>query len=160
MILGVDPGIRNCGWAVIEPPNRVLRCGCWTTEPGVPLAERAARLVAEATRELGGVSLLSLEGWDGRAGHRSAAASTTPRVIGELVATARALGVQAVELPTQLIKELAGLDPAAEKRDVRRAVIAACAGEPPPNMAKHQHAFDAILAAMAGARWRNERCIG
>lgn len=43
IVLGIDPGLKNTGWGVIEQRGSALRClayGCITTEPGKPDAER------------------------------------------------------------------------------------------------------------------------
>ncbi len=37
MILGIDPGLANCGWAVLEKSlrgNKLLECGCITNKSG------------------------------------------------------------------------------------------------------------------------------
>ena len=46
-ILGVDPGLRNTGWGLIEAAGsrlRFLACGSIHTDPGVSLAERLAAI--------------------------------------------------------------------------------------------------------------------
>ena len=43
IVLGIDPGLKNTGWGVIEQRGSTLRClayGCVTTEPQRSLAER------------------------------------------------------------------------------------------------------------------------
>lgn len=45
IVLGIDPGLKNTGWGVIEQRGSTLRClayGCITTEAGRPDAERLA----------------------------------------------------------------------------------------------------------------------
>jgi len=46
-VLGIDPGLKNTGWGVIEQRGSRLRClayGCITTEAGRPDAERLAEI--------------------------------------------------------------------------------------------------------------------
>lgn len=152
MILGIDPGLRHCGWALVEPVNRVIAWGEWNSDPSAATPERVASIVNEASRMMDGCDTIAVEGWDARAGVRGAAMSSTPRIIGELVATARERRVACVELPTQLAKELCGLERKCEKATVRARVVRVCAGNVPPNMAKHQHAFDAIVVALGAMK--------
>lgn len=47
IVLGIDPGLKNTGWGVIEQRGSRLRClayGCITTESGRPDAERLAEI--------------------------------------------------------------------------------------------------------------------
>jgi crossover junction endodeoxyribonuclease RuvC len=47
IILGIDPGLANTGWGVIETSGSHFRCvayGCITTESAMPLPERLARI--------------------------------------------------------------------------------------------------------------------
>jgi len=49
IVLGIDPGIRNTGWGVIEQRGGALRCvayGCIVTEPREAVADRLARIYA------------------------------------------------------------------------------------------------------------------
>jgi crossover junction endodeoxyribonuclease RuvC len=46
-IIGIDPGLRRCGWGIIESEGNRLRfvaCGTITPPIAAPLAERLARL--------------------------------------------------------------------------------------------------------------------
>ncbi len=46
-IIGIDPGLRRCGWGVIETQGNRLRfvgCGTLTPPTDLPLAERLAQL--------------------------------------------------------------------------------------------------------------------
>jgi len=44
MILGIDPGLANCGWAVLKEVNgdeyELVECGCITSKKGVKNGER------------------------------------------------------------------------------------------------------------------------
>ena len=40
MILGLDPGVSETGWAVLEAPGRLVASGIIRTRPGGPLGDR------------------------------------------------------------------------------------------------------------------------
>lgn len=47
IILGIDPGLANTGWGVIETAGARHRClayGCITTDPGDPIPDRLASI--------------------------------------------------------------------------------------------------------------------
>ncbi len=47
VLLGLDPGLRKCGWGVIEQNGNALRfiaCGAVTPKDSLPMAERLALL--------------------------------------------------------------------------------------------------------------------
>lgn len=50
MILGIDPGLRNCGWAVVDPCARVLELGLISSEPADGLDEAVDREQREAAQ--------------------------------------------------------------------------------------------------------------
>lgn len=53
IVLGIDPGLANTGWGLVESVGSRLRClgyGCITTRAGEPLPERFARIHAELVR--------------------------------------------------------------------------------------------------------------
>lgn len=55
MILGVDPAMATCGWAIVAPRTGLIRrCGVITTtkKQGVPLGTDRARRVAHVAAEL------------------------------------------------------------------------------------------------------------
>ncbi len=50
IILGIDPGLANTGWGVIEqsgPRSKPLAYGCISTPAGTPVAERLATIYGE-----------------------------------------------------------------------------------------------------------------
>jgi len=47
MILGIDPGLAHCGWAIIKPngdSNQLVSCGCVETKKGEDFAKRLAQI--------------------------------------------------------------------------------------------------------------------
>jgi crossover junction endodeoxyribonuclease RuvC len=53
-ILGIDPGLRNTGWGVVEAARgsrlAFVACGSVSSDSGAPLAERLAQLQSGLTR--------------------------------------------------------------------------------------------------------------
>jgi len=50
IILGIDPGLANTGWGVVEQSGSRVRClayGCITTRAGEPVAQRLALIHSE-----------------------------------------------------------------------------------------------------------------
>jgi len=47
MILGIDPGLANTGWAVLEDENTLVECGCLTTKIGDLSAVRLGKIYDE-----------------------------------------------------------------------------------------------------------------
>jgi len=44
MILGVDPGLASCGWAVLANRDRLLDCGCIVTKKNDDLGDRLNKI--------------------------------------------------------------------------------------------------------------------
>lgn len=47
IVLGIDPGLKNTGWGVVEQRGSSLRClayGCIVTDPHTPVADRLAEI--------------------------------------------------------------------------------------------------------------------
>lgn len=56
VILGIDPGLANTGWGVIEQCGSRFRClgyGCVTSSAGMALADRLARIHRELAAVIG-----------------------------------------------------------------------------------------------------------
>lgn len=47
MILGIDPGLANTGWAVLESEDKVVDSGCLVTKPSEDSTERLAFIYYE-----------------------------------------------------------------------------------------------------------------
>lgn len=47
MILGVDPGIADCGWALIDSQKRLIDSGCLKTSKTKPLPQRLAKIYSQ-----------------------------------------------------------------------------------------------------------------
>ncbi len=53
IVLGIDPGLKNTGWGVVERRGSSLRClayGCIVTDAHIPVADRLAEIHSGITR--------------------------------------------------------------------------------------------------------------
>lgn len=153
-ILGIDPGLASCGWALLRIDGRKPFCeasGKWSTDKGDTDA-RIRGLGMLFANMLHGVDLVALEAWVsfGEAS-KGWAQSTVPRVIERFLTLAELRKVPTIQVTTQEAKRAIG---ATDKASVRRAVTVLVDHE---HRAPNQHAVDAIAAAVAGERkWRRE----
>ena len=44
MILGIDPGLASCGWAVLVNKDQLSCCGCIVTKKSDDLADRLNKI--------------------------------------------------------------------------------------------------------------------
>lgn len=47
MILGIDPGLANIGWAILEDEKRLVKCGCLTTKSSDSETKRLGEVYEE-----------------------------------------------------------------------------------------------------------------
>ena len=47
MILGIDPGLANTGWAVLSDEKTLVECGCLQTKISEASAERLDKIYCE-----------------------------------------------------------------------------------------------------------------
>lgn len=47
MILGIDPGLANIGWAVLKDEKTLIKCGCLTTKVSDTNAKRLGKIYEE-----------------------------------------------------------------------------------------------------------------
>ena len=154
MILGLDPGLANCGYALLKDKKIVLS-GTWNTAvdhdmPGsedlysrcLVLTQRIGELIRD-NKELGMIATETFVG-------RSPSASTikTSMAIGWIQATATyGLGKPIIQFDPQQWRRILGMEKSASKKDVQEFVF---------KELKHQciteHEADAICIALAGGK--------
>lgn len=91
MILGVDPGMAACGWALVTPDGRLCRHGCVRTVPHKGTGSAQARLgeIAEALLPVMTRALLAAVEWPGGGfGRDAGAAAKTSAAAGLVVGIA------------------------------------------------------------------------
>jgi crossover junction endodeoxyribonuclease RuvC len=153
-ILGIDPGLANTGWGVVEHRGATLRCiayGCITTTTANSISSRLAHIHTEvrAVIERYHPAECAIESVFFGANTKSAFATGQARGAA-LVAVAGHCAVVGDYSPVQIKSVVAGSG-SAEKSQVQYMVRAVLEldHEPSPD-----HAADALAAAITHARLR------
>lgn len=151
-ILGIDPGLADCGWALVSTSARKPHClasGTWQTEPAPDWRARVRGIVRLCAGIMRDIDLVCVEAYTFQ-GERSFSANAMrlPYLIGQLTGMAELRKIPCVEVTTQQAKVAVGLRPRSDKADVKRAIRVLLDGEWPTTT----HARDAVAAAIAGER--------
>lgn len=159
-VLGVDPGLASCGWAVLSVEGRALSLvahGCVVTSPDdgddITRAVSVASAVGDVARAHEVKRVVS-EAWRHYEQSDATTAHTMGLVVGALAMAARACGVEFREGPrAQEWRVALGLPRTATKAQCQERVRAALGLA---KVIKPQHASDAaslaMVAAMRGGR--------
>jgi crossover junction endodeoxyribonuclease RuvC len=154
IILGIDPGLANTGWGVVEHRGSRFRCvayGCVTTPATEATSARLARLHSEILEVIGRYRPTDAAVENVYFGSNAKTAFATGQARGvALLATAEA-GLALGEYGPGEIKMAVVGTGGAEKQQVQYMVraILALPGEPQPD-----HAADALAAAICHAHRR------
>jgi len=157
IILGIDPGLANTGWGVVErrgPRCLPLAYGCVSTKPGTPLAARLAA-VHDGIRDVierYAPSEVAVESVFFGTNAKSAFATGQARGVA-LLATADRGIVLAEYSPVQIKSVVCGSG-SADKHQVTYMVRVLLALDHDP---KPDHAADALAAAITHAHLRDRR---
>jgi crossover junction endodeoxyribonuclease RuvC len=157
IILGIDPGLANTGWGVVERQGPTCRCiayGCVSTSADRPLAERL-RTVHDEVREV--ISRYrpaecAVESVFFGTNAKSAFATGQARGVA-LLATADSAIPLAEYSPVQIKSVVVGSG-TADKRQVTYMVRTLLALDHDP---RPDHAADALAAAICHAHLRDSR---
>ncbi|MDR3316166.1 MAG: crossover junction endodeoxyribonuclease RuvC [Coriobacteriales bacterium] len=154
IILGIDPGLANTGWGVIEllgSKRRALAYGCITTLAGEETALRLRRIHDElqAVIERYHPTELGIEAIYFGANAKSALATGEARGAALLAVASRELRVGEYS-PTQIKQVIVGQGKA-DKKQVQYMVRALLKLDHDP---KPDHAADALAAAICHAQFR------
>ncbi len=159
IILGIDPGLANTGWGVIETRGSRHRClayGCITTSSESPLPERLARVHRELARVIAhhAPGECAVEAVYFGSNAKSAFATGQARGVA-ILAMADAGLVLGEYSPVQIKNTVVGTG-SAEKSQVAYMVrvLLELAEEPAPD-----HAADALAAAICHAHMRGTRAF-
>lgn len=152
IVLGIDPGLKNTGWGVIEQQGSALRClayGCIATESGRPDAERLAVIHdgVRAVIERFSPHEAAIENVYFSSNVRTAFATGQARGVAMLAASALAIGEYG---PGEIKLAVVG-NGNADKQQVQymvRAVLSL------PRDPEPHHAADALAAAICHANCR------
>jgi crossover junction endodeoxyribonuclease RuvC len=154
LLLGIDPGLANTGWALIDTRTRVVACGTLRTAPG-PTAPRLHQIATEVDRILvrhpvGEAALEELF-----MGRNATSAVAVAQARGAILAALAAAGVHVHEYkPSQVKAVLTGYGKA-DKHQMARVVITQATALP----GMDDHAIDAAAIAICHARSRRLRLL-
>jgi len=159
IILGIDPGLANTGWGVVETRGTICRTrayGCITTSSRDAVAERLGKIydeISEAIERFGPTQLAIEKIFFGE-NARSAIATAQARGVA-IVACARA-GLEVGEYTPMQIKQAVVGTGAADKHQVIYMVrnVLALDHDPRPD-----HAADALAAAVCHANLVRTRAV-
>lgn len=159
IILGIDPGLANTGWGVIEQSGSKSRClayGCIGTDTGTDLAQRLALIHDGVVDVIGryGPAECAVESVFFGSNAKSAFATGQARGVA-LLATAGARLVLGEYSPVQIKNTVVGSG-TADKRQVQYMVrvMLGLDHEPRPD-----HAADALAVAITHAHLRGRRAL-
>ena len=157
IILGIDPGLANTGWGVVErdgPRCKAIAYGCISTTPTEPVARRLARIHDEirGVIDLYRPAECAVESVFFGTNAKSAFATGQARGVA-LLATADTRLVVAEYSPVQVKSVVAGSG-TADKRQVTYMVRSLLTLDHDP---KPDHAADALAVALTHAALRDAR---
>jgi crossover junction endodeoxyribonuclease RuvC len=154
IILGIDPGLANTGWGVVEHKSSRYRClayGCITTSAEEPLSRRLSRVHEElvAVIERFAPTEASLESVYFNTNAKTAFATGQAR--GVAVLATAAAGLELAEYGPGEIKMAVVGTGSADKRQVQYMVRVMLGL---PQIPEPDHAADALAAAICHANRR------
>ena len=151
IVLGIDPGLANTGWGVIETRGslaRVRAYGCIHTEADEPLHERLGRICNELSEAIGRYEPASVAIEDIFFGQNTRSAILTAHARGAALVACSQCGVEVASYTPMQIKQAVVGTGAADKRQVTYMVRNVLALDHDP---KPDHCADALAAAVCHA---------
>jgi crossover junction endodeoxyribonuclease RuvC len=158
IVLGIDPGLANTGWGVVEQRGSTLRClayGCVTTDPRRSTAERLEDIFKGigAVIERYAPEECAVESVYFGTNAKTAFATGQARGVALLAAASMAIGEYG---PGEIKMAVVG-NGDADKSQVQYMVRAILGLPQPP---EPDHAADALAAAICHTNSRAPRAIG
>ena len=151
IVLGIDPGLANTGWGVIETRGSLARArayGCIHTEADEPLHERLGRICNELSEAIGRYEPASVAIEDIFFGQNTRSAILTAHARGAALVACSQCGVEVAGYTPMQIKQAVVGTGAADKRQVTYMVRNVLALDHDP---KPDHCADALAAAVCHA---------
>ncbi|HYZ01873.1 MAG TPA: crossover junction endodeoxyribonuclease RuvC [Candidatus Binatia bacterium] len=156
LLLGVDPGLANTGWALLDAGGTIVDSGTIRTRPG-PTGPRLLHIVSElrgmlAAYPVGEAALEELF-----LGRNATSAVAVAQARGAVLTALSAAGIAVHEYkPSQVKSVLTGYGAAGKRQMTRMVAVQGRTGSArPPRM--DDHAADAAAIAMCHARSRRLR---
>lgn len=151
IVLGIDPGLANTGWGVIETRGSLARArayGCIHTEADEPLHERLGCICNELSEAIGRYEPASVAIEDIFFGQNTRSAILTAHARGAALVACSQCGVEVASYTPMQIKQAVVGTGAADKRQVTYMVRNVLALDHDP---KPDHCADALAAAVCHA---------
>ena len=141
-ILGIDPGIANTGWAILDlATEKLIDIGLIQTQPKKDISDRLSVITNELINKIQLVDIVAVEKVFF---HRNAPSTlSTAYVIGNILYQAKQYEKQIYEIRPQGAKMSLGLKGNASKNEVGKAISNRF------GKAFNRHAADAIAIALA-----------
>ena len=159
IILGIDPGLANTGWGIVETRGSVCRArayGCVTTKASMPIAQRLGMIFTQISDaiERYGPTQLAIEKIFFGENVRSAVATAQAR--GAAIVACSQAGLEVGEYTPMQIKQAVVGTGAADKRQVIYMVrnVLALDHDPRPD-----HCADALAAAVCHANLMRTKAL-
>ncbi len=151
IVLGIDPGLANTGWGVVETRGSVARArayGCIHTEADEPLHERLGIICNEIAEVIGRYSPTAVSIEEIFFGQNTRSAILTAHARGAALVACSQAGVEVGSYTPMQIKQAVVGTGAADKRQVTYMVRSVLALDHDP---KPDHCADALAAAVCHA---------
>ena len=150
-VVGIDPGLAACGYAVVDSNGRkaeAVAYGCWQTEASVRVELRLRELFLALTDLLAKHQPDSVALEESFVGRDARVALTVGQVRGTLLVAAAKAGVPCSEYPPATVKQAVCGYGRADKQQVQRMAKALLGLEATPTPT---HAADALAVAICHA---------
>jgi len=151
VVLGIDPGLANTGWGIVETRATLCRArayGCVTTAASEPLDQRLGRIFDELTEVIETYHPTQLAIEKIFFGENTRSAIATAQARGAAIVACSQAGLGMGEYTPMQIKQAVVGTGAADKHQVTYMVRAVLALDHDP---KPDHAADALAAAVCHA---------
>jgi crossover junction endodeoxyribonuclease RuvC len=150
-VVGVDPGLAACGYAVVDSDGRKAQAvayGCWHTDAGVRAELRLRELYLALTELLAQYQPDAVALEESFVGRDARVALSIGQVRGALLVAAARAGVACSEYPPATVKQAVCGYGRADKQQVQRMAKALLGMEATPTPT---HAADALAVAICHA---------
>jgi crossover junction endodeoxyribonuclease RuvC len=152
--LGIDPGLANTGWALLDERSTIVGCGTIKTSPG-PTGPRLLQIMGDIRRVIASHPVAEAALEELFAGRNATSAMAVAQARGAILASLAAVHVTVYEYkPAQVKAVLTGYGKASKEQIQRMVAVQAQSGDQ-----MDEHAADAAAIALCHARSRRLRLL-